>query len=177
MSETEEIQIKKFIAVVGKAKTGKTSTIFRCFELVSEQEPILKGFKYCKQCGDFVALLEWQGKHLGFISGGYNTSECKTNCRKIKEWLKGKSLDICIFAVGGRKEGENNERYKFWRGVAKANGKEDFDEIVKLDRSPVDSSLIDNINKNIEKIGFSFDDKSEELLEFLEKILEIKIPK
>lgn len=174
MGETEEIQIKKFIAVVGKTKTGKTSIIFRCFELVSEKkpEPILKGFKYCKQCGDFVALLEWQGKHLGFISGGYNTSECKTNCRKIKEWLKGKSLDICIFAVRETKEGENNERYKFWRGVAKANGKEDFDEIVKLDSRP-----IDNINKNIEKIGFSFDDKSEELLEFLKKILEIKIPK
>lgn len=161
------MKIKGFIAVKGKTDTGKSHIIIRCFLKTLKQKAILIEHKFIYP---FVALVEWQGKYLGFISRGDNVRKCEEDYQRLEDMAKEHHtsvLDSCVFAITEKRKIKTTEEIeKFWKEKLKENGKEEYDEILELDNSPVD-----NIRKNREKIKSNvksyIEDKSEELLKLI----------
>lgn len=162
------MKIKGFIAVKGKTNTGKSHIIIRCFLKTLKQKAILIEHKFIYP--DFVALVEWQGKYLGFISRGDDIKACKQDYQRLEDMAKEHHtsvLDSCVFAITEKQRINAAQRIEeFWKEKLKENGKEEYDEILELDNSPVD-----NIRKNREKIKSNvksyIKDKSKELLKLI----------
>ncbi|WP_273211677.1 hypothetical protein [Helicobacter rodentium] len=114
------IQINHFIQVKGGADIGKTTTITRCFlELLKNAK--IKDFRYIES-GDFVAVVEYKGNILAFISAGDIERETK-NCYEILCEMFQSEIKVCILAT--RTKGYGVE---FWKRILNQNGKQDFDE-------------------------------------------------
>ncbi|WP_026943299.1 hypothetical protein [Helicobacter rodentium] len=114
------IQINHFIQVKGGADIGKTTTITRCFLELLENAKI-KDFRYIEG-GDFVAVVEYKGNILAFVSAGDIERETK-NCYEILCEMFQSEIKVCIFAT--RTKGYGVE---YWQKIATQNGKKNFDE-------------------------------------------------
>lgn len=114
------IQINHFIQVKGGADIGKTTTITRCFLELLENAKI-KDFRYIGS-GDFVAVIEYKGNILAFVSGGDDKEEVEKNYKILCEMFQSE-IKVCILATRTRGYG-----VEYWQKIATQNGKENFDE-------------------------------------------------
>lgn len=117
---TKMIQINHFIQVKGGADIGKTTIITRCFlELLEKAQ--LKSLKYIEN-GDFVAVIEYKGNILAFVSGGDDKEEVEKNYKILCEMFQSE-IKVCILAT--RTKGYGVE---YWLDIVRQNGKQDFDK-------------------------------------------------
>ncbi len=116
------IKIKRFIQVKGGADSGKTTTITRYFLSILPKAK-LKSLKYLGK-GDFVAVVEYKGNILAFVSRGDIKKESE-NSYKTLCGLCQSEIEICVVATRGREDAGSVE---FWQEILAQNGKQKFDK-------------------------------------------------
>lgn len=121
--EEKMVKIKNFIQVKGGADIGKTTAITRCFlKLLAESQSNLQDLMYLEN-GDFIALVELDGKIIGFVSGGDDRDSVKKNYEMLCEMSKGE-IEVCVFAT--RTKGYS---VAIFEEILKENGKQKADAV------------------------------------------------
>lgn len=157
------IQINHFIQVKGGADIGKTTTITRCFFELLENAKI-KDFKYLGS-GDFVAVIEYKGNILAFVSAGDIERETK-NCYEILCEMFQSEIEICVFATRTKGNG-----FKYWQDIATQNGKQDFDESLENQWFNICNENEEQDGKKKKEIANHLEEQSKALVNLVEKYL------
>ncbi len=117
------VKIHHFIQVKGGADIGKTTTITRSFlKLLAERQSNLQDLMYLEN-GDFVALVELNGKMIGFVSGGDYGDSVKESHEMLCEMSRGE-IEVCVFAT--RTKGYSVANFE---EILKENGKQKADAV------------------------------------------------
>lgn len=157
------IQINHFIQVKGGADIGKTTTITRCFlELLENAK--LKDFKYLGS-GDFVAVMEYKGNIIAFVSEGDIEMVAEENY-KILCGMFQSEIQVCVFATRTRGYG-----VEFWQKIAKQNNKQEFDESLENKWFNICKENGEQDGKKKKEIATHLQEQSKELVNLVEKYL------
>lgn len=158
------IQINHFIQVKGTTEVGKTIVITRCFLKFLEKSQ-LKSLKFLDG-GDFIAVIELNGKIIAFISGGNerNSKLAEENYKILCEMYQGE-IEICVFAT--RTQGNG---VRFWQEIAKQNNKQEFDEVLEETWIDITVGNQEEISNKKREIVHRLQDNSKTLVNLVEKI-------
>lgn len=156
--------INHFIQVKGGADIGKTTIITRCFlELLEKAQ--MKSLKYIEN-GDFVAVMEYKGSILAFVSGGDDKEEVERNYKILCEMFQNE-IKVCIFAT--RTKGY---RVEYWQKIATQNGKENFDESLENQWFNICKENGEQDGKKKKEIATHLQEQSKNLINLIEQYLQ-----
>lgn len=163
------IQINHFIQVKGVESVGKTTTIDWCFLKILENAK-LKKLKYY-ECGDFVALLELNGKMIGLISAGDIKRVVNDEYEIFCEMCESENvceIEVCVFATRKRKDSGSVEALE---EILQINGKQKADATVENHWFSICNDKGGQENYKKKELANLLQKQSDELIKLIEKYL------
>ncbi|MBD5164924.1 hypothetical protein [Helicobacter sp.] len=156
------VAIKHFIQFKNDPNAGKTTTILWCFlKFLSEEQTKIKVLKYLEY-GDFIAVVERDGKTIGFISASEMVKKSyETLCKEFQG-----NIEICVFAT--RTHGHSVTDFK---EILKENDKQEPDEVFKNRWIDMIKETQPQIVKVKDEISCHLQKQSEELANLIKEYL------
>lgn len=161
--EEKKVKIHHFIQLRSYPNSGKTTTMVWCLLKLLEKSAI-KGLKYF-ELGDFVALVEINGKTIGFVSGGDDGDSVNKNYEILCEMSKGE-IEVCVFATR-----TNGYSVINLEEILQQNGKQEPDEVLRNSWIDIMKETQEEIIQVKYEISCHLQEQSDELIKLIKKYL------
>ncbi|TLD88576.1 hypothetical protein [Helicobacter sp. MIT 05-5294] len=156
------VKINHFIRVKGQPNSGKTTTITWSFlKLLTEKRSNLKCLRYLEY-GDFVAVIERNGKMIGFVSGGEAIDD---GYEALCEMFEGE-IEVCVFAT--RTHGGSKTTLE---KILRENDKQEADVIFNSGWIDMMKETQEQMVEVKEEVANELQKRSDELLERIKEYL------